>query len=59
MLAEFEIRDSNDYVFKLSSKRDDSSPRSHNSIFCVSWNYISFVFYIRSGKYKKSLFKES
>lgn len=49
--ATFEIRDLIDYVFKLSSWRDDSSFGSGISIFFFSWNNISLVFYIRSGKY--------
>ncbi len=57
--ATFEIRDLIDYVFKLSSWRDDSSFGSGISIFFFSWNNISFVFYIRSGKYQESLFKKS
>jgi len=27
-------------------------------IFSFSWNYLNFVIYIRSGKYKESIFKE-
>ncbi|MCQ9200822.1 MAG: hypothetical protein JJ846_008705 [Prochlorococcus marinus CUG1437] len=26
--------------------------------FISSWNYLNFIIYIRSGKYKESIFKE-
>ena len=59
IFAKFGIINEFVYVYKLSANWNGYSFRDNNNIFSFTWNYIVYVVYLWSGKYKKFVFKES